>query len=102
MNDHDRRQPDSIRSQTAAFRRGAIDLSWVISSLESLSHGLQEVPQDWAHRFWSKWGVLEQVYSLSVVREQSISATDQVEITQVVGDIDQMITTLLQASTSDE
>ena len=88
-----------MRHQIEEFRKGTIDLAWLISSLESLRHALQEVPQDWVDEFWSKWGILEEIYSLSIVREQPISPADRMEIEQIIKDVDAMITSLLPAST---
>ena len=102
MNDHDQRQLESMRHQIEAFRNGTIDLPWLISSLESLRHALQEIPLDWVDRFWAKWGILEEIYSLSVVREKPLSATDQVEIGQVIGDIEAMIAGMLPEPASDD
>jgi len=102
MNDHDRRQLEAMRNQIEAFRMGAIDLAWLISSLESLRHALQEIPQEWVSRFWSKWGALEEIYSLSVVREQPINAEEYVEIGQIVGEIEAMVNGILPTSGADE
>lgn len=86
-----------MRHQIDAFRRGTIDLAWLISSLESLRHALQEAPQDWVDELWSKWGILEEIYSLSIVREQPLSPEDLMEIGQVSEEIDTMIVRLLHA-----
>ena len=102
MNDHDHRQLESMRHQIEAFRKGTIDLAWLISSLESLRHALQNVSQEWVDELWSKWGVLEEIHSLSVVREQPLSPADSMEIGQVIGNIEAMIASLLPASTPDE
>ncbi|WP_437983586.1 hypothetical protein [Sorangium sp. So ce117] len=102
MNDHDRRQLESMRHQIETFRKGVIDLAWLISSLESLRHALQKVPQEWVDEFWSKWGVLEEIYSLSVVREQPISPEDRLDVGRVIDDIESMIIRMLPASTPDE
>lgn len=102
MNDHDIRQLEAMRSQIQAFRAGAIDLPSLISSLESLRHALQAVAEAWVNEFWSKWGVLEEIYSLSVVREERISVADQVEVGQVLDSLEAMITRLLPEPAPDQ
>ncbi|MGK4000208.1 hypothetical protein [Sorangium sp. So ce1024] len=102
MNDHDKRQLESMRHQIEVFREGAIELAWLISSLESLRHALQEVPQCWVDQLWSKWGVLEEIYSLSIVREQPLSPSDMREIGRVVEDIDAMVLSLLSTPSTSE
>jgi hypothetical protein len=88
---YDLRQLASMRHQMDAYRRGVIDLVWLISSLESLYHLLQDVPADWRDRFWSRWGVLEEIYSLSVVREKPLSPVDRADVAQAVEDLDAMV-----------
>lgn len=102
MNDHDRRQLESMNRQIGAFRAGVIDLPGLISSLESLRHALQMVPQAWVDQFWSKWGILEEIYSLSIVREQPLSKANREEVRRVLDDIEAMVCGLLPAVEPDE
>jgi hypothetical protein len=95
MNDHDSRQLSAMLQQVEAYKRGAIDLAWLIASLESLRHALQTIPDEWCDAFWSRWGVLEEIYSISVVREQPIPDASQVEIRRSIDEITSMIHSIL-------
>ncbi len=95
MNDHDSRQLSAMLQQVDAYRNGVIDLAWLIASLESLRHALQTVPDEWSDAFWSKWGVLEEIYSISVVREQPVPDAAHVEIRRTVDEITIMIRSIL-------
>lgn len=98
MNECDCRQLEAMRSQIDAYRKGGIDLPGLISGLEMLGNMLGDVPAAWIHAFCEKWGVLEEVYSLSVVRESPLSADDQKEVGRAIGEIDAMVGVLLSSA----
>lgn len=95
MDDHDVRQLEAMKRQIDAYKRGDIDLPWLISSLEALRNVLQTVPDEWIEPFWAKWGVLEEIYSISVVRRQPIPDAGAAEISQAIEDIESMISSIL-------
>lgn len=70
MNDCDRRQVECMVAQLSAYQTGKIDLAWLISSLESLFYTLEGQPESWRAEFRRHWGVLEEAYSVSIVRAQ--------------------------------
>lgn len=76
MNDYDRRQLERMRSQLEAYEAGRIDLSWLISSLESLQNALETIEENWKVVFREQWSVLEEIYSVAVVREQPIDSAE--------------------------
>lgn len=70
--EYDRRQLARMLEHIASFRTRAVDLSGLISGLESLRYLLTAIPEAWLNRFWSAWGELEELYSIAVVREEPI------------------------------
>jgi hypothetical protein len=72
MNAHDRRQLETMRIQLEAYEVGRIDLSALISSLESLMGVLETIPTIWRQAFRKHWGMLEEIYSTAVVQEEPI------------------------------
>jgi hypothetical protein len=71
-----RRQIGTMRQQLDAYIEGRISLSTLISSLEILLASLGSVSTDWRDQFREEWGILEQVYSVAVVREQAIESAE--------------------------
>ena len=76
MEDYDRRQLESMLAQFQAYQLGKIDLPWLISSLESLLGCLESLPEAWREEFRDHWGVLEEVYSVAIVREQPVESLE--------------------------
>ena len=76
MNDYDRRQLRTMRQQLDAYDTGQADLSTLISNLEALQNLLEATPGNWRDCFREQWGILEQVYSVAVVREQQIESDE--------------------------
>jgi len=62
-------------NQIARYDAGRIDLAGLISSLESLLSALQSMPESWVNQLRRQWSVLEEVYSVAVVREQPVEST---------------------------
>jgi hypothetical protein len=76
MNEYDRRQLTTMHQQLEAYDVGHADLSTLISNLEALQNLLETMPASWRASFREQWGILEQVYSVAVVREQPIESTE--------------------------
>jgi hypothetical protein len=76
MNPSDRRHLESMRNQLEAYGAGRLDLSGLISSLEALLGLLEEMPEAWRDAFREQWGVLEEVYSVAIVRERPVESTE--------------------------
>ncbi len=74
--DKNKRQLASMVSQIDTYEKGEIDLSWLISSLESLLGALDDVSQGWRQKFRKEWGVLEEVYSVAIVREKPLDTPE--------------------------
>jgi hypothetical protein len=72
MNALDRKQLESMRTSLDDFSAGTIDLSDLITNLEIMQSGLEDVSEDWRELFRVQWGILEEVYSVAVVREEPI------------------------------
>jgi len=70
MNDYDRRQLTAMHQQLAAYGAGQVDLGALIAGLEALQDLLETMPDSWRDEFREQWGVLEQVYSAAIDREQ--------------------------------
>jgi hypothetical protein len=76
------------------FKKGTISLNRLITDLEALFACLQAVDENWKRAFRSAWAMLEEVYSVAVVRGEDISQPDKQElIDKAVKDIEQLLTT---------
>lgn len=102
MSEYDARQLRAMAHQIDAYKHATIDLPWLIASLEALQSALENVPERWVEHFSSKWGVLEEIYSMAVVREQSIPEAYLAEIAQVLEEIEAMIAAILPAGDESE
>jgi hypothetical protein len=76
MDEYDRRQLKAMQHQLAAYDTGQLDLGGLIASLEALQNLLQTIPEIWREQFREQWGVLEQVYSVAIYREQPIGSAE--------------------------
>lgn len=76
MKDYDQRQLANMLNQIAAYEACTIDLSGLISSLESLLNALESMPESWVEQIRRLWGVLEEVYSVAVFRGQPVESTE--------------------------
>jgi hypothetical protein len=65
-----------MRQQLDAYSAGNIDLSGLISSLETLQNVLQTMPESWRAEFREHWGVLEEAYSVAIVRGRPIESDE--------------------------
>lgn len=65
-----------MRRQLDAYLMGQVDLDGLITSLEVLQGVLEAVPEDWRDRFRDQWAVLEQVYSVAVVRGEPVQSRE--------------------------
>jgi hypothetical protein len=90
MSDLDKRLKKRMRSQLRAFENGKVELSALISNLESLQSLLQNVSPSWRSEFLRAWGVLEELYSVSIVTSQKITNNEYTTL------IDPAVLTLLQ------
>lgn len=72
MDPYDRRQLESMRDQLDAYDSRRIDLDALIKSVEALLGLAGDLPEPWLDEFRQNWGLLEEVYSVAVVREQPI------------------------------
>jgi hypothetical protein len=103
MNDYDCRQLRLMLMQISAYETGKVDLSGLISNLEVLHHVLQEVPESWLDKFWSEWGILEEVYSIAIVREQPIeSPANRAETIPAIARIKEMVVEILTTASPQE
>jgi hypothetical protein len=97
MNDYNQRQLANMLNQLAAFEDRSIDLAGLISSLESLLNALENMPEPWMEQIRRRWGVLEEVYSIAVVREQPIESTEnRVLVDQAIKEIKGLISVALR------
>ncbi len=76
MDNSDKQHLTAIRHQINAYHGGRIDLDALIRSVESLLEFTQALPEAWVTEFRRNWGVLEEVYSVSVVRDQSLETSE--------------------------
>jgi hypothetical protein len=90
MTDRELRQFKAMQSQLSLFVEKAIDLGFLISSLEFLYHALENTSPIWLEQFWSHWAELEQIYSICVVYEQPIPSSEHHSIKKVI-DVLQML-----------
>lgn len=76
MDEMDCRQTESIRRALDAYDRGQLDLRGLISNLEMILAALAHLPGGWRDAFRHQWGILEQVYSVAVVRGQPVGSAE--------------------------
>ena len=69
-----------MEDQINLYENQRIDLDWLISSLESLLNILDMLPPDLRRSMKKNWGVLEDVYSVAVVREEAIDKPENIKI----------------------
>jgi hypothetical protein len=98
MRARDFRQLEAMRDQVHAYEQGVIDLPWLISSLEALRNALEEAPPGWLDSFSESWGNLEELYSICVVRETSLSPHAREEIRRSVDVIKVLVESLLSSA----
>lgn len=96
MLSRDQRQLKAMLSQIESFRAGKDDLNGLVSSLELLYQALAGVSKEWLEAFWNQWGQLEEIYSLSVVREKPLSDSDWSIVNQAIGEIQRLIREILE------
>jgi|APCry1669188910_1035180.scaffolds.fasta_scaffold534113_1 hypothetical protein len=70
----------SIKQALLAYDEGRLDLNGLISNIEVLQVGLTCLSENWRDDFRQQWGVLEQVYSVAVVREQPVETPTNREL----------------------
>lgn len=76
MNKKDRHRIESMRKALDSYYAGRLDLNGLISNIEMLQVGLTSISEKWRDTFRQQWGVLEQVYSVAVVRDQPIESRE--------------------------
>jgi hypothetical protein len=102
MDARNRRQLEAMRDQIEAYEVGRIDLPWLISSLEALRNALEEFPAEWLEAFSKHWGNLEELYSISVVRETSLPPQAREEVRGSVDEIKALVEGLLAVAGKDD
>ena len=70
----DYKQLESMKGSLEQYVAKQIDLSDLISNVEILLSGLDDVSESWREMFRSEWGKLEEVYSVAVVREERLES----------------------------
>ncbi len=96
MKDYNQRQLENMLNQLAAYEARRVDLAGLISSLESLLNALENMPKSWVDQVRRQWGVLEEVYSVAIVREQPVeSPENRVLVDQAIIKIRELIKTAL-------
>ena len=76
MEEFNQRQLNHMYHQIQAYEASKLDLGGLISSLESLLGCLKDMPDHWINDFREQWGVLEEVYSVAIVRQQELQSPD--------------------------
>ena len=97
MNDYNQRQLANMLNQLAALEDSCIDLAGLISSLEFSLNALDNMSEPWVEQIRRRWGVLEEVYSVAVVREQPVESTEnRVLVDQAIEEIKGLINVALR------
>ncbi len=76
MDPYDKRQLETMRDQLDAYDSRRIDLDALIKGVEALLGLVRDLPDAWLDEFRQNWGLLEEVYSVAVVREQPIDSPE--------------------------
>lgn len=69
ISDHDQRQYAHMRESISAFSNSEFTLQTlhaVISSLEFFLQALEVKDTEWQNKFYREWGVLDEVYAISL------------------------------------
>ena len=69
MTDYDERQISLMINRIRRFQNKEIHLGVLINDLEALLNALESVSVDWKSAFHEEWWDLEQVYAISLDRE---------------------------------
>lgn len=69
-NDFDQRQYVLMGDHLHRYEEGRVDLGSLIAGLEGLLQCLEAVDEGWKDDFFSKWGILEEVYAVALDRAE--------------------------------
>jgi hypothetical protein len=96
MNALDHKQVESMRISLDDYSVGRMDLRDLVSNLEIMQSGLGDVSENWRESFRLQWGILEEIYSVAVVREEPIESEENRQlILDVVDKMRQLIDELV-------
>ncbi len=92
ISEYDERQYQLMREFISAYERRNLPLINLIGKLEALLGCLQNVSSDWRNDFLKQWGVLEDVYSVSVDQGTTyLNDEAHLLITSALSEIKQLI-----------
>ncbi len=101
MSDYNNRQYRRMLDQINDFRSKRIDLKHLINGLESLLCALEQADAGWKSEFQSNWGVLEEVYAVSLDQKRQLTKNDWRLLNTAVEDIKQLITRVYSDETEE-
>lgn len=76
ISEYDERQISLMRESLRLFESEKISLKKLIDNLEGLLFCLQSVEVEWKNAFHGYWFVLEQIYAVSLFRNEIIAKDD--------------------------
>ena len=91
---------NQMQSLLLQYETKKITLNHLIMNLEALLRNLEPVNKEWESLFLKKWGVLEDIYSVSVVDEKPISTKSQEVLQDALKDLKGLILTAIQNTSS--
>lgn len=76
LSEYNQRQLSLMKEMLELYTSDKLSLKKLIDNLEGLLYCLQSVDVEWKNEFHEYWFVLEQVYAVSLYRNESIDRAD--------------------------
>ena len=70
---YDQRQLKLMALKILEYKQGLISLKVLIDDLRSLLGCLKSISIEWRERFYNEWFVLEEIYAVTLYRQESLS-----------------------------
>lgn len=82
MAGHDSRQLELMLETLTQVENGEMSIGNAISRLEALVHAMDNVDPQWKNRYLGEWGVLEDVYAVSLDRNSKGLRQDEMTLVE--------------------
>lgn len=76
LSEYNQRQLSLMKEMLELYTSDKLSLKKLIDNLEGLLYCLQSVDAEWRNEFHEYWFVLEQMYTVSLYRSESIDRAD--------------------------
>lgn len=90
ISEYDKRQLSLMKEMLVSYSNSKISLKKLIDNLEGLLNSLESIDDDWRCHFREHWFTLEQVYSVSLFRNEQINPADS-DILEALTEINRLI-----------